>query len=141
MPCCQSLLNERSSRSAGDATDGEADPTCRVSSSGNNITHQAVRTYQPLRNRSWAPRRRDATPSKRYCQLDCSECSNCHSIAFNSRKKYRSQKSGCFQVHFSSQDNELSHQVWIGLSSHLQSIFCTLWSCFTQRHTGISSFW
>jgi hypothetical protein len=91
MPCCQSLLNERSSRSAGDATDGEADPTCRVSSSGNNITHQAVRACQPLRNRSWAPRRRDATPSERYCRLDCSECNNCHSIPFNSRKKYRSQ--------------------------------------------------
>ena len=91
MPCCQSLLNERSSRSAGDATDGEVDPTCRVSSSGNDITQQAARAYRPLRNRSRAPRRRDATPSKRYCQLGCSECSNCHPIARNSRKKYRSQ--------------------------------------------------
>ena len=72
MPCCQSLLNERSSRSAGDATDGEADLTCRVSSSGNNTMQQVVTAYQPLRNRSWAPRRRAATPSKRYCQLSCS---------------------------------------------------------------------
>ena len=72
MPCCQSLLNERSSRSAGDATDGEADPTCRVSSSSNSIKQQAVTAYQPLRNRSWAPPCRAATPSKRYCQLGCS---------------------------------------------------------------------
>ena len=65
MPCCQGLLNERSSRSAGDATDGEEDPTCRVSSSGNNITQQTLGAHRPVRNRSWAPprARRDATPS------------------------------------------------------------------------------
>ena len=87
----------------------EADPTCRVSSSGNNITHQTVKAYQPLRNRSWAPRRRDATPSKRYCQLDCSEFSNCNSIAFNSRKKYRSQGASKSTSHPKTMVCRLSH--------------------------------
>ena len=76
---------------SGDAARGEGISTCRVSGSGRDMMRQMRGAYRPVRNRSWAPLRRDATPSKRYCQLDCSECSNCHQIVRNSRKKNRSR--------------------------------------------------
>ena len=62
---CQTLLGERRSRPAGDAT-RERTSTCGVSTSDDNIMLQRARAIQPMRNRSWAPRRRVAAASKRY---------------------------------------------------------------------------
>ena len=70
---------------------GEGISTCRVSGSGRDMMRQMRGAYRPVRNRAWAPLRRGATPSKRYCQLAAQLWGIPHQIVRNSRKKNRSR--------------------------------------------------